>query len=254
MHNVLDAHLIFRRDDLLAAEHVLSQVQAIPFLAQDLLFAVTLLQIELHVRREDFSEAFNILEALATKLNDDEADIFHRIKTMTLKARIFDKVGIAQKGFSVALRAARLAYQARLLPALWEAVGTVSRVLISVEEFEAAAKLLESIIPQVLECEDCDLAGSTFSYLADAHMGMAGQNRAESPPAKERLTAALECIDRSFDEYSRIEDIRGQCEMMAKKATIMHLIGDPVLANDYSAKYLDMKRAAKEQSRTRPGL
>jgi anaphase-promoting complex subunit 5 len=227
---------------------VLSQLQAIPFLGQDLLFVTSLLKIDFHVRREDFSEAMAILEDLATKLNDDEADIFHRIKIMTLKARIYDKVGIAEKGFSVALRAASLAYQARLLPALWEAVGTVSRVLISVEEFEAAAKLIESIIPQVLECEDCDLAGHTFSYLADAHMGIAGQNRAESSSRKERFTKALECIDRSFDEYSRIEDIRGQCEMMAKKATIMHLIGDPVLANDYSAKYLDLKRGAKEQT------
>lgn len=231
-----------------------SQLQGIPFLGQDLLFVISLLKIDLHVRREDFSTAMTILEDLAIKIHDDEADIFHRIKIMTLKARIYDKVGIAERGFSVALRAASLAYQARLLPALWEAVGTVSRVLISVEEFEAAAKLLESIIPQVLECEDCDLAGNTFSYLADAHMGIAGQNTAESSSRKERFTKALECIDRSFDEYSRIEDIRGQCEMMAKKATIMQLIGDPVLANDYSAKHLDLKLGAKEQTWPRKDL
>jgi anaphase-promoting complex subunit 5 len=206
------------------------------------------------MRRQDFSEAMNILEDLSNEQNDNEADIFHRIKIMTLKARIYDKAGIAQKGFSVSLRAASLAYQARLLPALWEAIGTLSRVLISVGEFEAAGKLLESIIPQVLECEDCDLAGHTFSCLADAHMGLAGQNRSESSPRKERLTKALACIDRSFDEYSKIEDIRGQCEMMAKKATIMHLIGEPVLANDYSAKYLDLKRAAREQMWPRKDL
>ena len=58
---------------------------------------------------------------------------------------------------------------------------------------------------------------------------------------------ALEHIERSFDEFSRIEDVRGQCEMIAKKATIMHLNGDPVLANDCAAKYLDIKRAAKVQ-------
>lgn len=243
-----------RRDDLLAAEHVLSQVQAIPFLGQDLQFAITLLQIDLHVRREDFSEGLNILENLAAKLNDEEADISHRIKIMTLKARIFDKVGLAQKGFSIALRAARLAHQARLLPALWEAVGAVSRVLISVEEFEAAVKLVESMIPQVLECEDCELAATTFSCLADAHMGIAGQNKADSSSRKERLTTALECLDRSFHEYSKIEDIRGQCEMMAKKAIIMHLVGESVLANDYSAKYLDLKRAAKGESWPRKDL
>lgn len=216
-------------------------------LNQDLLFAVATLEIDLHIRRQDYSEAMRILERLATKLEDEEADIFQRIKMMTCKARIFDKAGTPQKGFTVALRAANLARQSKLLPALWEAVGAVSRVLISVQEFEAASKLLESIMPQVLECEDCDLTAQLFSFLADARMGMAGQATEDSLHRKEGLNKALECIDRSFDEFSRIEDIKGQCEMMAKKATIMHLNGDPVLANDCAAMYLDLKRTAKEQ-------
>ena len=165
---------------------------------------------------------------------------------MTLKARIYEKAGIPQKGFSVALRAASLAHRAMLLPALWEAVGAVCAILISLKEFSAAARLLESIMPQTLECEDCILSAQTFSLLADAHMGMAGQAKAETLPRKEQLTKALDNIGRSFDEFSRIEDVRGQCEMMAKKATIMHLNGDSVLANDYAAKYLDIKRAAKD--------
>lgn len=45
-----------------------------------------------------------------------------------------------------------------------------------------------------------------------------------------------------FPEYSRIKDIKGQSEMIAKKATIMHLVGDLELANDYAAKYLDLKK------------
>lgn len=188
-----------------------------------------------------------ILERLAIKLIDEELDVYQRIKLMTLKARIYDKAGIPQKGFSVALRAASLAHRARLLPALWEAVGAVSAILISLKEFNAAAKLLESIMPQVLECEDCSLSAQTFSFLADAHMGMAGEARAETLQRKEQLTKALDNIDGSFDEFSKINDIKGQCEMMAKKATIMHLNGDPVLANDCAAKYLDIKRAAKEQ-------
>jgi anaphase-promoting complex subunit 5 len=38
--------------------------------------------------------------------------------------------------------------------------------------------------------------------------------------------------------------VQGQSEMMAKKATVMHLMGDCGLANDYAAKYLDLKRQA----------
>lgn len=213
-----------------------------------MLFSVSTLEIELHVRHKDYSSAMSILEDLATKLSDQEADIFQQIKLMTLKARILDKAGIPQKGFSVAVRAATLAQRAKLLPALWETIGAISRILISLKDFGAAVRLLESIMPQVLECEDCELAGHSFSFLADAHMGLAGQAKAETLQRKEQLTKALEYIGRSFDESSRIEDIRGQCEMMAKKATIMHLNGDSVLANDCAAKYLDIKRAAKEHS------
>ena len=211
-------------------------------------FSFSILDIDLHIRRQDYSTAMSLLETLATRLNDQEADVFQRVKLMTLKARIYDKAGTPQKGFSVALRAASMAHKARVLPALWEAVGTISRVLISLREFDAAAKLMESIMPQILECEDCNLAGHSFSFLADAYMGQAGQAKAESLQRKERLTKALEYIDRSFDEFSRVEDVKGQCEMMAKKATIMHLNGDPVLANDCAAKYLDIRRAAKEQT------
>ena len=48
-------------------------------------------------------------------------------------------------------------------------------------------------------------------------------------------------IDGVLHEYSAIEDIKGQCEMMAKKATIMKVWGENVLANDYASAYLALK-------------
>ena len=239
--------LSLSRDHLIAAEHLLAQLRAGPT-NLEMSFLLCLLQIDLCSRREDYSTSISLLEKLSTKLNEEEADIYHRVKVMIIKARLLDRAGITQKGFSIALRAASLAHNARLLPALWEAMGAVSRVLISLEEFEAAGKLLESIMPQVLECDDCELAAQTFSFLADAHMGMAGQVMAQSPKRKEQLMKALEFIGRSFDEYSRIEDVKGQCAMLAKKATIMRLNGDMVLANDCAAQYLDIKRAAQQDA------
>ena len=207
---------------------------------------MSILEIDLRLRRCDYSTAMDLLEDLATRMDNSETDVLQRVKIMILKAKIYDNAGIAQKGFSVALRAASLAHKAQILPALWEAIGAISRVLVSMREFKAAVRLMESIMPQVLECEDCNLAAQSFSHLADALMGLAGDANAESLQRKERLTKALGYIDRSFDEFSRIENVRGQCEMMAKRATIMHLNGDPVLANDCAAKYLDIKKAAKE--------
>ena len=208
---------------------------------------MSVLEIDLNLRRKDLSKAMESLEGLASNLNREAADVYQRVKLMTLKARIYDRAGMPQKGFSVALRAAIIAHRAKLLPSLWEAVGATCAVLNSLEEFGAAAKLLESIMPQVLECEDCDLAAQIFLVLADAQVGMAGQAPVDANQRKEQLTKALETLDRSFDQFSRIEDVMGQCETLAKKATVMHLSGDPVLANDCAAKYLDIKAAAKDQ-------
>jgi len=233
---------------LSAAEQFLSQLRATRQPDQELAVVVRLLEINLHMRRQNYTKAMEILDRDAKEFHEHGADVFQQIKLMILKARIYDKAGIPQKGFSIAVRAASLAYKAQLLPALWDAVGALCRVLISLKEFEAATRLMESIMPQVLECEDCELAANSFSCLADAHMGLAGQMNAGSLKRKEHLTKASEYLDRSFDGMSRVGDVKGQCETMAKKATIMHLNGDLMLANDYAAKYLDIQKAAKEEA------
>jgi len=220
------------------------QLKTAPAPDSEIAFSISLLHLDLLVRQGSYSEALRTLEEYHAKLEEENSDIAQRVKLLTLKARILDKCGRPQKGFSVAIRAATIAHRAKLLPALWDAVGAVSNVLISLKEFAAAGQMLDSIMPQVLECEDCDLAARMYSLFVDSEMGQAGQAKPETPKRKEHLTKALEFIDRAFTEYSRIEDIQGQCEMMAKKATIMHLVGDLVLANDYAAKYLDLKREA----------
>ena len=213
---------------------------------RDLSYGITLLEINLQLRRKHFSKAMSILESLATELERGDLDVYQRIKVMIIKAQIYDKAGIPQKGFSVALRAATLAHHAKILPALWEAIGAICAVLHSLKEFKGSMKLLESIMPQVLECEDCDLAARSFSLLADAHIGTAGMTKIGTLQRKEQLTKGLESLEMAFDEFSKIEDVKGQCEMLAKKATIMHLNGDHVLANDCAARYLAIKKGAKE--------
>ncbi|KAL8691630.1 MAG: hypothetical protein Q9218_003185 [Villophora microphyllina] len=236
---------LYRRDELDAGEDVLAQLHAAPAGVPELQFNVSIVEIELQIRRGDYSKALVLQEQLITKLNQQDSDISQRLKAMMLKAHIFEKAGIPQKGFSLAIRVASLAHKARLLPILWEAVGAICRILVSVKEFDAAVRLLESVLPQALECEDCASAAYLFSCLADGHMGLAGQAKDGSLHRKERLTKTSESLDRAFAECSKIEDIKGQCEMLAKKATIMHLNGDPVLANDCAAKYLDTRRVAK---------
>lgn len=103
--------------------------------------------------------------------------------------------------------------------------------------------MVESIIPQILESSDCALAARAYSLLVDANMGIAGKARSQgSGQNVEYMNRALEYLDCAYDQYEKVGDIKGQCEMVAKKATVMHLTGDLVLANDYAAKYLDLQR------------
>jgi len=107
--------------------------------------------------------------------------------------------------------------------------------------------MIESIMPQILELEDSDLAARAYSLLVDANMGIAGVLWAQGQSLsarKEFVNRALGYIDYAYDQFEEIEDIKGQSEMMAKKATVMHLSGDLVLANDYASKYLDLKQMA----------
>ena len=235
------------------AEHLLSQIRANPAPNHDISYSTAVHEIDLQLRKGDHSKAMTLLELQCVKLDEKESDIFHRVKLMILKARLYDKAGLPYKGFSVAARAASIAHSANLLPALWESVGVVCRVLISLKESEAAVKIMRSIMPQVIECGDCEMASDSFSILADAHMGtagavVAGAMRADLMKRKEHVSKALEYVGRAFDGYSRISDIKGQCEMMAKRAAIMCLHGDVTLAIDYAASYLAIQKHAREET------
>ncbi|KKK24916.1 anaphase-promoting complex protein [Aspergillus rambellii] len=232
-------------DDKVAASYLLSQLQAIDLPDNDLSLLLSFLSIEFMIRQGNYARALEAIENTAQSIHQENFDIQSQVKLLCLKARIFDKTDHPQRGFSLAMRAASIAHRSRLLPGLWEAICVLARVLLSLKEFPAVSEMVESIMPQILESNDCDLAAYAYSILVDANMGLAGKLWTEgqnTPAKKEYMNRALGYLDCAYEQYEEIEDIRGQCEMMAKKATVMHLTGDLVLANDYAAKYLDLQK------------
>ncbi|PKY07760.1 anaphase-promoting complex protein [Aspergillus campestris IBT 28561] len=231
------------RDNQIAADHLLTQLQSIQLPDTDLTLTLTLLTIEYTIRKGNHAQALSLIEQTAQSLHHENFDIHTQIQLLCLKARILDKTSQPQRGFSLAMRAASIAHRARLLPDLCDAVCALAAVLLSLREFTAVAAMLESVMPQVLEANDAALAARAYSLLVDANMGVAGSLRKAADPAKkEYMNRALGYLDCAYDQFEELEDIRGQCEMMAKKATVMQLSGDLVLANDYAAKYLDLRK------------
>ncbi|GAB1205749.1 hypothetical protein APSETT445_004428 [Aspergillus pseudonomiae] len=231
------------RNDKTATEYLLSQLQAIQLPDNDIAALLGFLHVEYLIRQGNYTRALEIVERTAQTIHRDNFDVHCQVKLLCLKACILEKTSQPQRGFSLAMRAANIAYRSRLLPGLWEAICALSGVLLSLREFEAVAAMVESIMPQILESSDCVLAARAYSLLVDANMGIAGKARNQgSGQNVEYMNRALEYLDCAYDQYEKIGDIKGQCEMMAKKATVMHLTGDLVLANDYAAKYLDLQR------------
>jgi anaphase-promoting complex subunit 5 len=234
------------RNNLDGADQLLMQLLQCggPDCDPELTYEIDLLYIDYLTRRTEFHSALSKIEELALTMKEEGEDIHLRVKLLTLKALLQAKIGRPQKGFSVAVRAASIAWRARLIPGLWVAMGAIANILTSLGEFRAASQILISIIPRALECENCSLNAQLYSFLVDAYMGKAGLADAGSLRRTQNLTRCLEFIDRAFSEYSAIEEINGQCQMMAKKATIMRILGDNVQANDYASAYLDLKRDA----------
>jgi anaphase-promoting complex subunit 5 len=134
---------------MVAVEHFLYQLKARATADLDVLFQISLLEISYLMRMGSHFEALKAIEQLAAQQTEEDADIYQKTYLLILKAQLFARCGNPEKGFSIAMRAASTSHRTRLLPLLWEAVGTLANILIYVKEFDAARKLLDSVIPQV---------------------------------------------------------------------------------------------------------
>jgi anaphase-promoting complex subunit 5 len=234
------------RSDFDAASYLLKQLKGQGAPDVEVGFALSLLEVDLLMRRGVYKEALDLVEALSQKTHPEGADVYAQVKLLMIKARGLALCQHPLKGFSIAVRAANMAARARILPALWESAGILANILINLHEFAAAVDVLEAIVPQVLECEDCDLAARTYALLVDGYMGLGGQEEPESVKREERINKALEYLDSAFAQFKHVEDLRGQCDLLAKKATILNLRGDLVLANDCASQYLGLKKEYEE--------
>ncbi|KAI1176399.1 anaphase-promoting complex subunit 5-domain-containing protein [Nemania sp. FL0916] len=219
-------------------------------LEPDLAFVIDTLHVDCLARRGNYEEAFTKVEKMIVELRDENKDIALRVRLLLLKAELLDKCGRSPKAFTIAVRATNVAWRARLIPYLWPAVGALANVLSSLGDFAPAIRLLHAVLPRSLECDNAAMTAKLYAHLGDAHVGLAGTMT--SPPKsnqnkrREHLMKGVEAFEKAFNHYSSIEDVNKQCEMMAKKATIMKVAGDYALANDYAATYLALRRDAAQ--------
>ena len=168
------------RDELSIASDFVSRLRGQGPPDLELSLSLSLLSIDLHVRNRNFDLALDEVEAVAQSSEFEAGDILAQIKMLNLKARILAQCGHPYRGFSITMRAASMAHSSRLLPSLWESTSILANILMQLHDFTAAVQLLEAMAPRALECQDSNLAATIHALLADAYMGLAGQEEGES--------------------------------------------------------------------------
>ncbi|KAF2205108.1 hypothetical protein GQ43DRAFT_67384 [Delitschia confertaspora ATCC 74209] len=240
-----------RRTNWAAVDQLLLKLTPDSSTDPELTFLLTEARLSSLIQRGRHPEAFSLIESLAQELKDTNADILQRVSMLITKANLFAKVGNAERGFSVALRAASIAFKARLMPSLWQAIGLLANILNAIGEFAAAGKLLDAVIPQSLEHGDLSLCATLYAFQADCSMGLAGQDDPSTSNGQRRravnVNKAEYYIDRARECYKRVEDIEGECEQLCKKAILAKLRGDEQLAEEWAQNYLATWNAARER-------
>lgn len=233
-------------NNLEGAEAFLEQLLQIKVddLEPDMAVMVDSLNIECLIRRGNLEAASTKVEKELSSMADEDNDVGQKLRLMLWEVYLLEKCGRPLRGFTIAMRAASIAWRARIMPHLYEALGYISHMLTALGEFDASIQLLIATIPRALECESSRLPATLYSYLADANMGLAGQHEPRSVRRNEYMTSALDAVQRSFDYWSEVEDTKKQCELMAKRAMIMKIWGDMKLAASYAAAYVSLKKNA----------
>lgn len=229
--------------DLDVAEHLVHTLleSGSEDLEPDLKHEIDALHVEYLIQTQNLQVAFEKVSRLLDQARKDGQDIRLRIQLMLLKGKLFELADRPQKGFSMVVKAASMSWRARLIPLLWQSLGSIAIILNSLSEFQAAEELLNTVLPRALECDDTLLCANLYRILADSLVGWAGTQEKRSESRNEGLVRAVCALKKAEMSYAALGNVRGQTEMLAKQATIAKLRGQHKEADMYAAEYLSLR-------------
>ncbi|KAL2121913.1 hypothetical protein VTJ04DRAFT_2368 [Mycothermus thermophilus] len=172
------------------------------------------------------------------------ADTHALVRLLLVKAHLLARTGRPERGFTIAMRAAALAWRSRLLALLWQACGALGAVLNALGEFAACERLLESALPRCLEAEVAQDAGGLWACLADARVGVLGELKKKKQEVEDPgrygavLARAHYALDRALECFSAVEDTGKRCEMLAKKGMLYRAEGEKEKAEECARRYV----------------
>ncbi|KAL1896309.1 APC5 protein [Sporothrix stenoceras] len=110
-------------------------------------------------------------------------DLHVLLQISLARATLYARAGRGLRAVTLLLHTLQACLRRRYHVLLWETVGAVARLLVAEGEFRAARTLLSLALPRSLETAHAETSAELYQSLADACMGLAGEE-AESSSAK----------------------------------------------------------------------
>lgn len=191
------------------------------------------------VRAGNLAEAFERLDAHLATAERTDADVALRARLLAAKARLFARAGRAPKGLTLALRAAAVAREAKIMPVLFDAIGALGTVLIVIGNSREAEKLIEGVVYTAAETGDVGLVTSLQSTLADACWTSASDKSTGRKEWVVLTRRALHWLVKALEGYVKLEDVSGQCEMANKAQMLCKVLGEFAEAKEFGTMKLE---------------
>ncbi|CAK7565218.1 MAG: APC5 protein [Sporothrix epigloea] len=125
-------------------------------------------------------------------------DLHVLLQVSLARANLYACAGRGMRAITLLVHAVQACLRRRYHLMLWETVGAVSRLLVAEGEFRAARTLLDLVLPRSLETGRVETTAQLYLYLADACMGLAGQ---ESAASQNPVWASKETHTRRMRQY-----------------------------------------------------
>ncbi|CAK7268190.1 APC5 protein [Sporothrix epigloea] len=165
----------------------------------DLAAQVALLHVDALARRADGDDADGggSLAAARDALDRFEAgydkgvgDLHVLLQISLARADLYARAGRGMRAVTLLVQTLQACLRRRYHVLLWETVGAVARLLVAEGEFRAARILLNLAVPRSLESGRVETTAQLYLCLADACMGLAGQEAAAAAAASQTAVRA----------------------------------------------------------------
>ncbi|KAK9478431.1 anaphase-promoting complex subunit 5-domain-containing protein [Lipomyces japonicus] len=202
---------------------------------EDCELEVTLPMIEYELKVGNTNQALSLASSSLDRSSRDNGDIHAQLSYLLAYAKVLSKLGRGVRGYSSIMRCVAIAEKACIVPTVMEAICQLCELYNSSYQHQSALSILDAVMPQIIECDNCDLLGKAYYETMNAILGAnyvrimsewTATSIGYNESSKSKLLHAIRYAHMSYVEYAKVEDISMLVKLSFKLAAMYSILGD----------------------------